>query len=651
MEEQQRSESNVLASRFRRLNKVWRVISVILPAAALSIGIIYVFHLTVFGRIMFDLAYLYLLLALFLPLVFIWIPAHGGGRKGGPPWYDVLLICISFAVPFYFFLRTGELVLRGWALFAPPEATVAAAVFWLVLIEISRRCVNLLFAVVILIFSTYPFYAYLMPIQMLRSTKISLTRIINFNIFSENSVIGIPVNTFGLIILGFMTFAIVIQIAGAGKLFNDISIALLGKTRGATAKGAVFSTSLFGMVSGSTVASVAAIGSFTIPAMRRAGFPPDFAAGVQASASAAGPLDPPIMGAAAFIMAEFLQMTYAEVCIAAIVPSFLYYLVLYAQIDAFAARGKMKSRAIKEAVPKIRWVLFDNLHIIAGAIVLVYVLFVLYWINLSPWIASGVVFALAMVRKKTRLYPRDFLNFIETAGRSLGQLAGILASVGMIIGAFIITGIAHSLPYSIVHVAAGNVYILLLLGAIAAFVLGLGVPIIATYIFLAITVAPGLVGAGLNPIAVHLFMLYWAVISDITPPVALCAFAAAAIAEADPMKTMFQAMRLGMAKYLVPFFFVLSPALVLQGTPLESLQVVTACAVGLVLMSGALEGYMWWIGTIGKISRVLFFAAGFLLAIPHTSTDLLGVGLAAALFLGHLLVRRRAKGKVVSVSQ
>ncbi|MFC1917907.1 TRAP transporter permease [Chloroflexota bacterium] len=647
MPEKERDKERFLSSKYRKPAGIWRALSLILPAAGLTAAIIYVFQIIILGRVMLDLAYSYLLLALFLPLIFIWTPIKRGVDKDKMPRYDILLVIISFCVPIYFFFKAAD-INYGWSVVAPLQGTILAAVLWLVVIEASRRAVSNLFAVLVLLFSTYPFYAFIMP-GLLLSNKFALTRVINFHAFSEDSILGIPMHVFGLIVFGFMTFAIVIQIAGAGKLFNDLALALLGKTRGGTAKVAIVASGLFGSVSGSPVANVLTTGAFTIPAMKKAGFPAHFAAAIEATASTGGALMPPIMSAAAFVMAEYLEVPYAEVAIAAFIPSVLYYLTVFMQIDAYSARVGLKPEPITTVVPKIWRILLDNLHIILGAATLIYVLFVLYMVQWSPWIGSAVIFVLAMLRKRTRLYLRDLINFIEDVGRNMGDLVGIMASVGMVIGSFIITGVAHALPYSTVSLAQGNVYLLLFLGAVAAFILGMGVPIIATYIFLAIVLAPGLVVAGLDPMAAHLFLMYCAVMSMITPPVALSAFTAAVIADANAMRTGFKAMRLGLALFIVPFFFVLNPALVLRGSLLDTLQMFPTAALGLALIGGALEGYIWRIGAINIPVRVLFFAAGFLLAIPNTTTDIAGVVLVVLLVSGYLIMGGK-RNQTVTVS-
>ncbi|MFC2042290.1 TRAP transporter permease, partial [Chloroflexota bacterium] len=602
------------------------MIALISPTIALFVAVVYVFHFTVFGLIMLDTGYLMLLVALFLPLVFIWIPASAGKYTNGLPWYDILLVLLSFVIPFYFFLVALERTI-GWAFAAPQYATIMGGILWVLVVEGARRTVNNLFAVVVLVLSLYPLYGFLMP-GFLVSAHFSLTRTINFHIFSDSSFMGIPLHVFGGIVIGFLVFASAIKAAGVGRFFNELSVALLGTTRGGTAKVAILASGFFGSVSGSPVANVLTTGSFTIPAMKKAGFPPVFAAAVEATASTGGSLMPPIMGASAFIMAEILQVSYAQVALAAFIPSLLYYLTLFFHIDAYAARKSLKPERILVAQHKIRWILLDNLHIIIGFAVLIYLVFALYLILWAPWFSTVIVFAIAMVRAKTRLNLRNYVSFVEDLGKNLGEMVTIMVSAGLIIGSFLITGIAFSLPYTIVSMAGGNIYLVLVLGAIAAFILGMGLPTVASYIFLAIVLVPGLIAFGLDPFASHLFVMYMAMISMITPPVCISAFTASVLAGCDAMKTGFRAMRLGIAIYFIPFFFVMNPSMILRGTPLNSLQTILTAVLGLALLSGALEGYIWRIGNINIPARVLFLASGFLLAIPTTFTDQVGAGIA-----------------------
>ena len=350
---------------------------------------------------------------------------------------------------------------------------------------------------------------------------------------------------------------------------------------------------------------------------------------------------PPVMGVVAFIMAEFLEVPYAQVCLVAVVPITLYFLCLFSQIDSYAGRIGLEAKPITVEVPKVWVTLWHNIHILVSFAVLVFLLFFLRLAAQGAWIATGVAILVAQFRKETRLDFKGILQMFEDVGRVLGELMGIMGPVGMIIGSFIITGLAFSLPYEIVGLSGGNIVLMLLFGAIASFILGMGVTISACYIFLAIVLAPGLVEYGFDIFGVHLFILYCGMMSYITPPVALSAFAAATISGASPMKTGVQSMKLGVAKYILPFIFITSPALILRAPAGECVHVILTCALGLVIISGGLEGYFWGMGNLKRLTRGIMVAAGLLVAIPTLSTDLIGGAIFLATFIVGLLLRRR----------
>ena len=638
----------VAPSKYRTIKGKMRLFTIGVPAISILVGIVGVFHIRVFGYVLMDVAYLYLLAGLFLPLCFIWIPPTKNSTKDKVPWYDSVIALISLLIPLYFFFETPNII-QGWVVpsIAPTQALICSIVFWALAIEAARRAVGGIFAVILLFFSTYPLYGAYMP-GVFNAKNFDWDRVALFHALGVDSFVGIPLHVFGRLFFGYMTFALALQACGVGDFFKNIAIALLGKTRGGNAKVAILASGLFGSISGHPGANIFATGAFTIPAMKKEGFTPEFAGAVEACASTGGSLMPPIMGAVAFIMAEFLEMSYATICIAATVPSFLYYLCLFAQIDAYAAKHSLSPIKSTIAIPPIRKILWEYVHLLAGFVVLFYFLFYMRLESWAPWVAALATFAVAALRKQSRLSFRQFLLFFEDLGKTLGQMMGIMGPVGMIIGAFILTGIAYSLPQGLVSIAGGNIFLLLLMGAFASFILGMGVSVSACYIFLAITLAPALEMAGLNRLAVHMFILYCGLWSNITPPVALSAFTAAIISGGDPMKTALESMRIGVAKFLLPFFFVLSPAMLFQGAWTDTIQVVPTAAIGLILISGGLEGYFWKIGKLKFISKALLVLSGVLLGIPETTTDLIGVALAIIVLTALTFRKKRMQANVVA---
>ncbi len=633
-------EPVALPGRFRRLTGSWRVISVVLPLCAVALGITYTFNITLFGHILMDTAYLYLLLAAFLPLVFIWMPPGGKTRRPGLPWYDTLLAAASFVIPLYFFYHETEIMLEGWQVGAPPSAIVIGSIIWLISIEAGRRAAGLAFALSIAFFAFYPLFSSHMPMMFRGPPFLTFRTLTEYHIFSQESMFGVPLHMFGEVIFGYLIFAVVLQSLGVGKFFTDLAKTLLGNTRAFNAKVAILAGYLFGAVSASGVSTIFVTGAFTIPAMKKEGLPAEFAAAVEACSGEAGALTPPVMGAATFIMAEFIGVPYTEVCIAAAIPSLAYYICLFSQIDSYAARIGLKAAPTMIEVPPLWKTLTKNWYLLISFAVLIFVMFYLRLPNRAPWYATAAGFAGALAIRETRSnFFRFFFGLFENVGRSLCTMIGILTPCGLLIGAFIVTGVAFTLPYVIVDMARQNMILMLMFGAVAAFILGTGLPLTAVYVFLAIVLAPGLVKAGIDVMAAHLFCIYWGIISGTTPPVAIHSFAAATLADADPMKTAWKSCQLGIAKYILPFVFVLSPALIIRGPVIEMLYVIPFTLLGLTVLSAAIEGYFWRLGILTVWSRVLLFGIGILMEVPDLTFELYAAVALVAIFALYFLLR------------
>jgi TRAP transporter 4TM/12TM fusion protein len=449
-------------------------------------------------------------------------------------------------------------------------------------------------------------------------------------------------------------FGAVLQYTGAAHFFNNIAFAMFGGVRGGPAKVSIFASGLMGSVSGSVVSNVLTTGVVTIPAMKRIGFSPAYAGGVEACASTGGVLMPPVMGATAFVMASFLGVPYVTVALAALVPSLVFYLGLFIQIDGYAARRRLKGLP-RDELPSIAKTYAEGWHYIIVFVLLVWMLLVMQQEAIAPFYATALLLVINQFSKRYRLNWKKLGVLIEGICGALGELAALLAGVGLIIGSLSVTGLAGTLANDLVYIAGNNIYVLLVMGAITSFIFGMGMTITACYIFLAIVLAPPLVAAGFDPVAVHLFMMYWGMVSFITPPVALASFVAAGIAKAAPMAVGFQSVRLGSTMYFVPFFFVLNPALILRGSPAEIAVVVATAAVGIAFIASALEGYLVGVGALrgsaaGWSARALLFAAGLAMAMPgggelglsHLNLAFIGAALAGSGALLAWLHRRSA---------
>ena len=372
-------------------------------------------------------------------------------------------------------------------------------------------------------------------------------------------------------------------------------------------------------MSGGPISNVLTTGPLSIPAMRRIGFTKEYASGVEACASTGGVFMPPIMGATAFVMASFLNISYVSVAIAAIVPSVLYFFGLFMQIDAYAAKNDLKGLP-KEELPKLGSVFRDGWYFIAVFVSLIWMLVYLQREAVAPFYATALLLIINQFTRH-RLSFDKVMQLIAQMGRLLAELAGILAAIGLIIGGLAVTGIAGTIANDLVYLAGENVVVLLIMGALTSFILGIGMTVTAAYIFLAIVLVPALTNSGINPLASHMFVMYWGMLSFITPPVALAAFAAASVANVAPMRAGFEAMRLGAIIYFVPFFFVFNPALLLQGSIIENLQAFTTAIIGVAIVSGALQGYMIGVGDLGSgikglVVKILVGMSGLMLALP-----------------------------------
>ncbi len=546
--------------------------------------------------------------------------------RQGVPWMDVMLAVIAFAIPTYFTIKGNEILEIGWEYDAPEHARFLAFAMWALVLEATRRAGGNAIFVICLLVSIYPIYSQVAP-GFLQGEAIPAEITIGFHMFGTESMLGIPMNAFANLVVGFLVFGVALQYTGGGAFFLNLAFALLGKRRGGPAKVAIFASGLMGSMSGSVITNVLTTGVMSIPAMKRVGFRPAYAGGVEACASTGGVLMPPVMGATAFVMATFLEISYSEIIIAAAFPSVLYYFGLFMQIDAYSARNGLQGLPAEE-LPPISKVLREGWYFVFVFVMLIVMLLYMQREAQAPYYATVVLLIINQISKLHRWDLKALRKFVEGVGLLFAELMAILAGVGLIIGALTLTGKVGSLTYELVELArhpwlswSNPTIMLLIMGAITSFVLGIGMTVTAAYLFLAVTLAPALTQAGLDKLAVHLFMMYWGMISFITPPVAIGAYAAASVAKADPMRTGFEAMRLGSIIYFVPFFFVLNPALIGQGSLGEILTVLSMAIIGITLIAAGLQGYLYGIGSLDGNAlswpgRAAIVFAGLLLALP-----------------------------------
>lgn len=576
--------------------------------------------------------YYYALLGLLLPLCFLIYPTTSDSRS---IWLDSVLSFLTLAACSFFFLNAETMLDYGWEFSAPSNAIWASFILWALILEALRRSGGMVLFSLVLLFSLYPIFADKLP-GSISGMASSPAETASYHIMSIESILGLPFRAFAELVIGFLIFGIALQHTGGGKFFIDLALAMFGHVRGGSAKVAIVSSGLMGSMSGSVITNVLTTGQMTIPAMQKNGFEKEYAAGVEACASTGGVLLPPIMGSTAFVMATFLNVSYTNVALAAAVPAFLYFFGLFIQVDAYAARKGLKGTP-KNILPNMRKTLQQGWFYIAAFITLIFLLIFLQREAIAPFIATGMLLFLNQVSAKHRWDLSKAGSFLVATGKLLMELLTIMAGVGLIVGALSVTGLSGTLVNDLLFLARDSVLLLLLMGAFTSFILGIGMTVTAAYVFLAIVLAPALIQGGLDPMSVHLFILYWGMLSFITPPVALGAFAAASIAESSALATGFKAMRLGSIIYFIPFFFVLEPALIMSGDLEKTVFATVRVVIGIIFIAGSLQHYVLGIGFLDKKTSLAVFGraltgfGGGLIALP--SLEVIGLQIASSTLL------------------
>ncbi len=534
--------------------------------------------------------FLYVGTSLFLPISFLLFRATDGPTDRKVPWYDIVAAVTVFIIPFYLYFNYQKSELRSWAILPPQMVVVLGVIMCLLLLEAGRRTAGKFFALCCLVMLIVPLVGSYFP-GILQISKFGLDRLIGTVFISSAGLFGSIMAVFVLVFLLFIFFGLATQVAGAGKFFTNIAFVILGRARGGTAKAAVISSSLFGTISGSATANVMVSGSFTIPMMKKAGYKPHIAAAIEAAASEGGIIMPPVMGAVAFIMANFLGIPYWQVALAAAVPAILYYWCLFAQVHIHAVNN-FPAEVERPQIPPLRQTLLEGWHLIITAAVLVWGLFISKIpAGQAALLATVVLLVLCTINKATRPNLAILFKMLEDSAKIFGQVAAILLGVGLITGGFALSGI-HVAVAQWLQNSSPTVLVALLILALVCILLGTGLPGGAVYIIVAILLAPGLVKMGLNQMAVHMTILYWGLIADFTPPTAITPVVAAGFAGASPMKTTWQSMRFAAVIYVAPFFFIFHPVILLQNFQiLPFAYAVLSAFPGFYLVAQGFEGF------------------------------------------------------------
>jgi len=575
-----------------------------------------------------------------LTLIFLYFPASARSPLKRIPFTDWLLIVLSVISCLY--ITVNWEVLSEAVRIAEPNAVDIALgiVATLLVLEATRRTTGMAMPLVAIGFILYGFLGPYLP-GMLNHPGIPLNQFIGMNYLFSEGIFGVPLGVSASFVIVFIIFGAFLEESGGGKLFMDLACALFGSFRGGPAKISIFSSGLFGTISGSAVANVMVDGWYTIPLMKRLGYRPHFAGAVEAVASTGGMIMPPVMGAAAFVMAEILAVPYLSICIAAALPAVLYYLSLFVFIDLEAAKTGLRGIP-KEEKPLVKQVFREGGHLLIPLILLVYLLAGEQWSPMKAgFYAIVATLAFSMLRKNTRLGGKKLVSALRKGATGALQVAAVCACAGIVIVIVSITGLGLTLSSFLIQLAHGNLFFLLVLTMIASLILGMGLPATPCYIILAVLAAPAIVQMGVSPMAAHLFVFYFGCISAVTPPVAVAAYAGAAIAGSDPMRTGYTAWRLALAAFIVPFMFIYGPPLIMVGDLWEIVQASITSLIGISLLAASLQGFA--LTFLGPVQRVFLFASSLLLIKPGWITDVIGLAMAAVIAALHLARYRRER--------
>lgn len=566
------------------------------------------------GFALFTEQFLALVLACTLALVFL----HCG--PGGPPAddhvipiYDIVFALAGFLSTLYIAVHYPDLFKT--MVYRPLDGIIVASIIVLLVIEATRRTAGPVLTLVVLGLCAYAMLGYLLPGEF-ASRRVDLTRLAVYLGIDTNALFGQSLQVAVIIVLPFILMGQILTRAGGGDYFTDLAMAAMGRYRGGAAKIAVVGSGLFGTISGSAVANVAGVGIITIPLMKRSGFPAPTAAAIEAVGSTGGQLMPPVMGAAAFLVAEYLQVPYRDVMIAAILPAVLYYLALFMQVDLEAAKRNIAGAPL-DRMPAVKLVLLKGWFFPIPFAILI--LGLVSW-NLRPeyaaLLASVVLLAFVMIfgYDGKRLSVREAMATIVSTSAVVLDIIVVTAAAGLVIGVLNLTGVAFGLSMQLLTASGDNILVLLVITAMVAVVLGMGMPTVGVYVIMASLAAPALIKAGISPMQAHLFVMYFGMLSMVTPPVAFAAFAAANIAKASFWETGWASVKIGWAAYIVPFLFALSPQLILRGDPLQvTISVVTAF-LGVYMGSVAVVGFL--ATRVPTLFRVIYAVAGLMLLAP-----------------------------------
>lgn len=628
-------------SRYRKLTGISKWIQTIISTSVAVIGLVYILKLHLYlGIPIYAQQWIGLFLTLVLILAFMSLPMSARSPRDRVPWYDIIFSLLAIPVGLWLTINYPKIInIMG---VVTTERVVLGAIAVLLLLEAARRLVGLTLVIVGVIFILYAKYSTALP-GLLAGMEVSWGELFNYLYIDPSSMLGMLslAATFGL---AFVFFGQVLLKFGGADALTNLSLLILGRTRGGPAKVAVIGSSLVGTMTGAPMSNVFLTGNITIPMMIRTGYQRHFAGAVEAVASSGGQLMPPVMGIAAFLIAEQLGVAYAEVALAALIPAVLFYIAIFIQVDLEAGKLNLKGLS-KDELPLLKKTLVEAIPISIVLLVLIYLMFIVRMDPAGAGVISGVIAIVLLLIKSE--YRQDILKRIHETLHETGlvmlDVTAALGIAGLVVGAISVSGLGFTLGYILVSIGEHSLALLLIASAIGCIILGMGMPSVAAYALVAVLVAPALVEFGIHPMAAHLFIFYYAIVSNFTPPIAVAAFAGAAIARTSPMKTGWTATRLGVLAYIIPFLFVFSPSLILQGTWWQILLSFVTAVIGTWLIGMGLTGYLF--RTVSAILRVLLLASGVMLLIPMSGFDITLLINVIGLLLGLIIVLTQLVGR------
>ena len=574
--------------------------------------------------------------SMILILAFAMYPATKKASRKIIAWYDYILIALSAAVPLYMWLDYFNIINRA----GKPNSmdVIIGTLLTLLVLEATRRVCGMALPILGVIFILYSLMGTKQGLIPVNIPGIFLHRgytwqkLMSHFFANTEGIYGSSVNVASTYIFLFIAFGEIMNKCGMGKFFNDIANALAGGSKGGPAKVAVVASGLLGMINGAAVAVVVTTGSFTIPLMKKTGYDNEFSGAIVATGSVGGQLMPPVMGAAAFIMAETLGIKYSTLLVSAIIPAVIYYMGILLQIQMRAEKMGMQGTP-KDQLPKVGEVMKEYGHL---AIPLVFLIYMLFFSGKTVIMAAfyTILFTIvvAQLRPNTRMSLNDIIDAMVASAKSTVSVAIACACVGIIVGVCSITGFALNMASTIIQIGGQSLMFTLMFTMVTCMILGMGLPSIPSYIITSTIAAPALVTLGIPPIAAHMFCFYFAMFANLTPPVALAAFAAAGIAGGSPMKTGWASVKLALAGFILPYMFVYNTELLLLDTPIaKGIQVAITAAIGVFLISVAVEGFLF--RKVNAVLRILCFAGAYLLIDSGLITDIIGIAICVGIVL------------------